>query len=668
MNIRKLIIFQVLVLFSFGLSAQESKVIVSMSGENTSPVILVKWFTNDIFPGDGIYVYRSTDEKNWEKLTRNPIKKGNFKIEKKDLKEDSTLQPYINLANGLQTKDLKGFAKLMVLTKASFSRPFANYIGIEFDDATVGEGVSYKYKVTILSGSKEQLVGYSAFITVGKFKCGEAPKKFQIKVGDRASYINWEPEDTRFLAVNIYRNSLHDPVFHRINKFPVIISKVPGKDGIYKYPDVFYTDAGLKNNTSYYYRIAGVDYFGRETEKSDSILIMPKNTTPPESPAYVKCDINNLNVKVKWVNPRINTGTGYQVYRSIHHNRDFTKVNKTPVLSSDTVFEDIVPVAGKYYYYLENCDSSGNCAPSHLALADIPDIIPPAKPQMLNATADTGLVRLSWTANNEPDLLGYRLYRTINNDDRKSAVLINTLPIKGNSFVDTLPVKAKNKFIYQLAAIDTSYNRSELSNPAEAVLPDVFPPEKPFIKNIRPDSGSLVIEWIPNVDPDLKGYAIYRASYDSVFAMKQVNSTIIEGSFRSYKDNSIVPGEKYYYTLVAIDSAGNKSVKSDLFTVMVPQRLNSLIKIAFTKARYNKNSKKIDLTWRIPRESDYTGIVVFRKEDNETLQPVSGILNKNDFSDSHVLKGKNYYYQLRFYDHEGNASKSDEIKITVPES
>ena len=84
MNIRKLIIFQILVLFSFGLSAQESKVIVSMSGENTSPVILVKWFTNDIFPGDGIYVYRSTDEKNWEKLTRNPIKKGNFKIEKKD--------------------------------------------------------------------------------------------------------------------------------------------------------------------------------------------------------------------------------------------------------------------------------------------------------------------------------------------------------------------------------------------------------------------------------------------------------------------------------------------------------------------------------------------------------------------------------------------------------
>lgn len=96
------------------------------------------------------------------------------------------------------------------------------------------------------------------------------------------------------------------------------------------------------------------------------------------------------------------------------------------------------------------------------------DVVPPAAPAGLAAVAAPGSVALSWSANTEPDLAGYRVYRS-------GTLPVTTAggPVSGaalvtaTSFTDTgLP----NGTVvhYALAAVDASGNSSPLSAPVSA--------------------------------------------------------------------------------------------------------------------------------------------------------------------------------------------------------
>ena len=88
-----------------------------------------------------------------------------------------------------------------------------------------------------------------------------------------------------------------------------------------------------------------------------------------------------------------------------------------------------------------------------------------SKPQQVLVRADTGKVILSWAANAEEDLLGYYVYKSLddgNNADNQFLV-INTDPINENQYIEELPRNVKNKFVYALVAVDQSLNRSEMS-------------------------------------------------------------------------------------------------------------------------------------------------------------------------------------------------------------
>jgi hypothetical protein len=79
------------------------------------------------------------------------------------------------------------------------------------------------------------------------------------------------------------------------------------------------------------------------------------------------------------------------------------------------------------------------------------DQSPPAVPINLTAAPGNGQVRLNWTANTEPDLRGYKVYR--NN------VLITGTPIAANTYTDTA-VANGTSYSYTVTAIDLTGNES----------------------------------------------------------------------------------------------------------------------------------------------------------------------------------------------------------------
>ncbi len=92
------------------------------------------------------------------------------------------------------------------------------------------------------------------------------------------------------------------------------------------------------------------------------------------------------------------------------------------------------------------------------------DLTPPAAPTGLSATGGTRLVNLTWTANTEPDLAGYNLYRGTTTGGPYTKV--NTPVITSASYSDT-GLTNGTPYYYVLRAVDTSSNES--GNSTEAV-------------------------------------------------------------------------------------------------------------------------------------------------------------------------------------------------------
>lgn len=91
----------------------------------------------------------------------------------------------------------------------------------------------------------------------------------------------------------------------------------------------------------------------------------------------------------------------------------------------------------------------------------------------------------------------------------------------------------------------------------------------------------LTIEWLRNVEDDIIGYNLYRASdplgigEPSTSKYSKVNESVIpqasSGDTLYYKDNGLDNGVDYYYMLKAVDASGNASGYSEVAGPVKPQ-------------------------------------------------------------------------------------------------
>ena len=177
----------------------------------------------------------------------------------------------------------------------------------------------------------------------------------------------------------------------------------------------------------------------------------------------------------------------------------------------------------------------------------------PMPPTGLSATPGNSTVALDWNDNNESDLSGYNVYRSLTSGSAYSK--LNSSLITISNYTDNGANGART-YYYVVTAVDTSWNESNDSSEVTATPTDTIPPSAPTGLSASGGNGTVTLNWNDNSESDLDGYNIYRST-TSGSGYAKVNGSLLTSS--AYIDNTVTNGTTYYYVVTALDILGNES-------------------------------------------------------------------------------------------------------------
>jgi hypothetical protein len=133
-----------------------------------------------------------------------------------------------------------------------------------------------------------------------------------------------------------------------------------------------------------------------------------------------------------------------------------------------------------------------------------------------------------------------------------------------NNYRDTLFDFGKTYAYIVRSAVLVNNNALESSDSAPAIVTprDTFPPAPPqnLVAAVLPGTtpGSVLVDlsWSINLETDLAGYRVYRSEQQGTRGALITPELLLAPA---YRDTSVEPGRRYWYSVTAVDRAGNES-------------------------------------------------------------------------------------------------------------
>ena len=205
-----------------------------------------------------------------------------------------------------------------------------------------------------------------------------------------------------------------------------------------------------------------------------------------------------------------------------------------------------------------------------------------APPDQLTAKVEADGVLLSWTGPAVPVAppgLAYR-YRVLRGPaGSKAYIALADVEPEAEGFYLDKTFGWETKYDYVITPVTMVHSKDvnmsvegDDSKPATTFTRDVYPPSEPTgLQAVFSSVGQkpfVDLTWAPNMDSDLAGYNIFR-SVDGGEPGKLNKQPVTVPSFR---DETVVPGKTYRYSVSAVDLRGNESPRSDETTETVPDK------------------------------------------------------------------------------------------------
>jgi hypothetical protein len=147
-----------------------------------------------------------------------------------------------------------------------------------------------------------------------------------------------------------------------------------------------------------------------------------------------------------------------------------------------------------------------------------------------------------------------------------------------NSYRDTSAV-FDHTYAYTVRSViwvEGNEVESSDSQPVTVAPRDIFPPSVPqgLVSALLPGgaAGTVAVElsWSINIETDLGGYRVYRSEQEGTRGQLVTPDLLPTPAVR---DTSVEPGHRYWYSVTAVDRAGNESAPSAPVVVEVTQPL-----------------------------------------------------------------------------------------------
>lgn len=528
----------------------------------------------------------------------------------------------------------------------------ARKAGLGFEDKTAKLNEKYAYRVVSNVPESELSIDYGGiFVGLKEYEPLPKPLDFSVHFTDKSSMLSWNFKTLSQVYGSYYiERSTDKKTFERITDKPYTSLNQENANN----NRIFYVDS-IANNKPYSYRIQGISPFGELSPYSE--VITGKGTTILKFVPHLKVKEfkDDTTVTLSWEFPEEGDAeiSGFELNRSDSDDINYTTVIKNiPAKNRSVTYNKL---SSTNYFTITAMGKQGSNRTSFPMLVQPVDSIPPAKPVGLKGVIDSlGVVKLTWTANKEKDLLGYRIYK--GNTAQEEFTQITVSPHESIVYEDKVQIKNLNpKVYYKIIAVDNRYNMSDFSEVLIIKKPDVIPPTSPIFSDFEIKESAVFLEWVNSQSEDVVSHQLYRKEND------QKDWTLIldtKNKEEKYQDKTVIEGNTYRYAIFAKDESNLTSKASPEVAMFVPKySVMPAIKGFFAQA--NKTTNTIDLSWEYSN-TEVSSFEIYKASDKEPLQLIQVLNGKiKRLSDPTITINTTYKYGIRAVFKDGRASKMD---------
>ena len=256
-------------------------------------------------------------------------------------------------------------------------------------------------------------------------------------------------------------------------------------------------------------------------------------------------------------------GESAEVWRRIPKD-DFAKFQEGEKLVVTDTFAEFpsLPVREQFHYAIRAVNHKKQDA-GLSNFASVQVLAVPRPPENLRPTLAERSIALSWDTptlniDGSPVITRpqFNVYRSL--DPRfASALRLNESPVSESSFTDE-SIELGKTYYYRVRSLgNTQANpvESDDSKAIEVTNPDAYAPRAPTEVTAVSNGPVISLVWLPNTEPDLAGYWVYRSGTDRKF--ERLGERLLTTA--STIDKSVEKGQTYLYRIQAVDLKGNAS-------------------------------------------------------------------------------------------------------------
>ncbi len=308
-----------------------------------------------------------------------------------------------------------------------------NLTGTTYSNTGLTNGTTYFYKVravnTAGAGNPSNEASATPIAPPPPVTVPVAPTGLTATGGNQQVVLTWTPV-TGATTYNIYRGTATNGQ----SGTPVATNVTAAT----------YTNTGLTNGTTYFYKVRAVNSAGTGPVSNEASA-RPAAEAPTTAPAGLTATAGNQRIVLSW--QAVTGATSYTIYRGTASNGQGT----TPIATNVTAltYTNTGLTNGTTYFYKVAAVNTGGTGPMSTEASTAPQTAP-GRP-LISATGGDGRVTFTWAA--VPTATSYRLYRGTAANTYGTGPAVSD--IVGTSYVDT-GVTNGTGYFYRLAAVNSS--------------------------------------------------------------------------------------------------------------------------------------------------------------------------------------------------------------------